>query len=161
MGEHAPANGPSTAPVSTHEKSDVAFRPLAIFLAGLTGTLIAVSLSVAWMFQLLESATSEREAGPATRSASERPGVAAPLLQVSARADTEAMRRREEQWLSEVAWVDEPNKIVRMPIERAMQLTVDRGFPEWPKVDPAPPDSESNATDSAAPASAMAEGAAP
>jgi hypothetical protein len=139
MGEHAPTTRPTTTPVLGHEQSDVGFRPLAIFLAGLAALIVFVALVVAWLFQGFEHSTSGRETGPPGRSASERPGVTEPLLQISSRADMDALRRRETEWLRGTAWVDEPGGVVRMPIERAMELAVERGFPEWPKVDVTPP----------------------
>lgn len=142
MGEHAPATGPTTTPVPSHEQSDVGFRPLAIFLAGLTAMIVVVAVVVAWLFHGFERATSGRETGPPGLSASERPGVMEPLLQVSSRADMEALRRRENAWLSSTAWVDEPTDVVRMPIKRAMELAVQRGFPDWPKAEVTPPATE-------------------
>jgi hypothetical protein len=139
MGEHAPTTEPATTPTPRHEQSDVGFRPLALFLAGLTAMIVVVAFLVAIMFQGFERATSGRDAGPTSRSASERAGVMEPLLQVSSRADMDALRRHENEWLRSAAWVDEPSGVVRMPIERAMELAVERGFPDWPKADVTPP----------------------
>jgi hypothetical protein len=145
MGEHAPTTGPTTTPVASHEQSDVGFRPLAIFLAGLTAMIVVVGIVVAWMFKGFERATSGREAGTPGFSASEREGVMEPLLQVSSRADMDALRRRENAWLRGTAWVDEPNGVVRIPIDRAMELTVERGFPNWPKAEVTPSATEGGA----------------
>jgi hypothetical protein len=132
-----------------------------MFVAGLTGMLVVVALVVAWLFRGLESATSERETEPPSRSATERTGVTEPLLQVSARADMQALRRREDAWLQSAAWVDEPNGVVRMPIERAMELAVERGFPEWPKAEVTPPVAETSTTQPAEPPAAAPEGGNP
>jgi hypothetical protein len=142
MGEHAPTSGPTTTPAPSHEQSDVGFRPLAIFLAGLTAMIVVVGFLVAMMFQGFERATRGRESGPPGLSASQRDGVAEPLLQVSSRADMDALRRREDEQLRSAAWVDEPNGVVRMPIERAIELAGERGFPDWPKAEVTPPASE-------------------
>jgi hypothetical protein len=144
MGEHAPTTGPTTTPVPSHEQSDVGFRPLAIFLAGLTAMIVVVAFIVAMMFQGFERATSGRDASPPSRSASQRPGVMEPLLQVSSRADMDALRRRENEWLGSAAWIDEPNGMVRMPIESAMELAAERGFPDWPKAEVTPPAPETS-----------------
>ncbi len=46
-----------------------------------------------------------------------------PRLQVDPAAELEALRRREREILTSYAWVDRRHKIVRIPIERAMELT--------------------------------------
>jgi hypothetical protein len=53
----------------------------------------------------------------------------APRLQVSPPGDMDVYRRREEQLLSQYQWVSQEQGIVRIPIERAMQLTLERGLP--------------------------------
>jgi hypothetical protein len=143
-----------------HEESDVGFRPLVIFIAALAGSLVVVSLVVAVLFRGLERATSERETGPNSRSTSEPSGVTEPRLQVSARADMEALRLREDEWLHGTAWVDEPNGVVRMPIERAMELVVERGFPNWPEADVTPP-TETSPTQTLEPPATTPAGVAP
>jgi hypothetical protein len=120
--------------------------------------IVVVAIIVAWLFHGFERATGGREAGPPGLSASERPGVMEPLLQVSSRADMDALRRRENEWLGSVAWVDEPGGVVRMPIERAMELTVQRGFPNWPKAEVTPPASDVSPTTSDGPSAATTEG---
>ena len=44
-------------------------------------------------------------------------------------ADLVALRQRQTEKLNSYGWVDRTNKIVRIPIERAMDLIISRGFP--------------------------------
>jgi hypothetical protein len=50
-------------------------------------------------------------------------------LQESPRLDLKAMRAREDWELNHYSWVDKANGKVAIPIERAMQLLVQRGIP--------------------------------
>jgi hypothetical protein len=55
-----------------------------------------------------------------------------PRLQTSPREDLRALRAREEQMLSTYGWVDKPTGVVRIPIDEAIKLTVQRGLPVRP-----------------------------
>jgi hypothetical protein len=52
-----------------------------------------------------------------------------PRLQTTPREDLQRMRTEEEQVLNSYGWVDVQRGIVRIPIERAMALTVEQGLP--------------------------------
>jgi len=52
-----------------------------------------------------------------------------PRLQISPAEDLKAFREREEAKLTSYGWVDKENGIVRIPIERAMGLLLERGLP--------------------------------
>ena len=57
----------------------------------------------------------------------------APRLQIDPHADLAALRAPKHARLSSYGWIDRPSGIVRLPIERAMQLTAERGLAGWPK----------------------------
>ena len=52
-----------------------------------------------------------------------------PRLQISPSEDWAEMLRREQAVLNSYAWVDRSRCIVRIPIERAMELIAQRGLP--------------------------------
>ncbi len=52
-----------------------------------------------------------------------------PVLQVSATADLKSFRAREEETLQNYGWVDRRAGVVRVPIERAMELVLQQGLP--------------------------------
>ena len=52
-----------------------------------------------------------------------------PRLQTNPRQDLSDLRAREDQLLNSYGWVDKNTGVVRIPIERAMQLIVERGLP--------------------------------
>jgi hypothetical protein len=53
----------------------------------------------------------------------------APHLQLSPHDDLVAWRAREDAELTSYAWVDRSNSIVRIPIDRAIELIAQRGLP--------------------------------
>jgi hypothetical protein len=54
----------------------------------------------------------------------------APNLQVNPRQNLEAFRAREDEELNTYGWIDRDAGIVRIPIDRAMDLIGQRGLPE-------------------------------
>lgn len=55
-----------------------------------------------------------------------------PRLQANAAADLDKFRAAENETLASYGWVDRNAGIVHMPIDRAMQMVVERGVPVWP-----------------------------
>jgi hypothetical protein len=53
----------------------------------------------------------------------------APQLEINERTELNDIRLREEDTLSTYGWVDQKSGAVRIPIERAMDLLVERGLP--------------------------------
>ncbi len=52
-----------------------------------------------------------------------------PQLQLDPRTDMQRYFESEQKLLSEYSWVNQQNNIVRIPIEQAMRLTLERGLP--------------------------------
>ncbi len=61
-----------------------------------------------------------------------------PQLQSSAAEELEKFRAAEDRKLSSYEWVDRNAGIVRMPIDRAMQMVAERGVRVWPAPPPQP-----------------------
>ena len=55
-----------------------------------------------------------------------------PQLQRTPVLDLQAVRAAEEQALSTYGWVDQPKGVVRIPIDRAIDLLAQRGLPSRP-----------------------------
>ena len=53
-----------------------------------------------------------------------------PRLQVNSRMELQQMRTRENVMLHQYAWIDKDKGIVRIPIERAIELIAQRGLPQ-------------------------------
>lgn len=52
-----------------------------------------------------------------------------PRLQTNPRGDLQSLREQEDALLKGYKWVDKPAGIVRIPIDQAMRLTIERGLP--------------------------------
>ena len=89
-----------------------------------------VSVSVAlvalwWIFKEFNGWAANRQMGTARATVQEnRPPE--PLLQVSPSGDWTEMLKREREILNSYRWVDRSKGIVHIPIERAMELMVER-----------------------------------
>lgn len=66
-------------------------------------------------------------ARPAVNTEAELKGV--PRLQLAPAEDLQAFRAREDAELTNYGWVDRTAGVVRIPVERAMELIAQRGLP--------------------------------
>ncbi len=128
---HQPVGAPDLSnPENRFEHRDVNFKALTKFAIGLIITAIFSAGLVLGIFQYLL----HREGGmPASRI--ESPAQDArqlppePRLEVTPASDLQEMRAAEDQVLTHYAWLDQPNGIVRLPIDRAIELIAQRGLP--------------------------------
>lgn len=67
--------------------------------------------------------------GTATWTSSPTTVAPAPRLQSDPARELAEMRAQEDAILHSYGWVDRPAGVVRIPIEKAIQLTLDRGLP--------------------------------
>jgi len=113
-----------------HEERDVALRPVT---AGIIGLFVLLGLAVLLM-RVLFSYLAAREArlspppNPLAQSFG-RQLPPEPRLQTDPRQDLLQMRGQEDAVLSSYGWIDRQAGIVRIPIERAMQLLAEHGLP--------------------------------
>ena len=140
-------------PETHHEESDVPIRPLFWAVAIFIVFAIVTHLALAAMYRGLVKSERKRMDPPATQVA--RPADAdvprnQPLLQPFPRpeqspkqstpvTDLNEMRNAEERALHTYGWVDQRNGVVRIPIEEAKKLVVQRGLPAPPTPNPQPP----------------------
>lgn len=108
-------------PERRHEPNRVATGVVAWFALGL-----AVTVALVIVGTRLSLGTAEPP------KAAQLPAIdvpPAPRLQVDAPADLAAMRAQEDRILGSYGWVDRSAGKVRIPIDRAMDLVAQRGFP--------------------------------
>jgi hypothetical protein len=119
-----------SVPDNRHEHRDVNVFALGKFAIGLVIVAIACIGLVAGIFQYLLN----REGGPPL-SRMEAPAQDArqlppePRLEETPSLDLQEMRAAEQKLLTTYGWLDESAGIVRLPIDRAMDLVVQRGLP--------------------------------
>ena len=117
-------------PEVRHEGTDVNVRAILGWGAGLLVAAVLIHFVVWLLFLYLSGRETTRDAvdyplaaGQATRVPPE------PRLQTTPREDLRALRAREQEILSSYGWVDKPTGVVRIPIDEAMKLTLQRGLP--------------------------------
>jgi hypothetical protein len=126
----APAGGPTDNVEVLHEESDVNIRAIFGFGAGLVVVAAVVHLLIYVLFGFFNA----REGRSVT---AEYPLAAAqenrlppePRLQTNPREDLSELRAKEDEILGSYGWVDKNAGIVRIPIDAAMKLTLERGLP--------------------------------
>lgn len=125
------------------EQRDINIRAVAGFIVGLLVVAVVVHVLMWLLFDYF--------AGRATREDPPRPPLSAgdaprlppePRLQTTPVADLQRIRRDERARLETYGWIDRTAGTVHMPIDRAMQLLLERGLPPTtsaPPPAPAPP----------------------
>jgi hypothetical protein len=103
-----------------HERSD--FNPAAAVLFGavLAATIAAV-VAVSFFFMRFAAL---RE--PSPQAAARERAAVAPRLQVQGFNELREMREAENRELNSYAWIDREKGIVRIPVERAMEILAEK-----------------------------------
>jgi hypothetical protein len=116
-------------PATAYEKRDVSIRAV-LWLA--LGIVIAAVIVHVGLWVLLASLRREaRQHDPRLSPLAEtQPTPPAPRLQSAPSQDYRQFRREEDERLHSYGWVDREHKVVRIPIERAMELLAERGEPK-------------------------------
>ena len=117
----------TTPPSSGYEKSDASPRALVLAMFLLAFVIAASLAASAWISQVTDARLlSEEEASPVR---SLRAAPEGPELQALPARELALVRAREERLLHATEWVDPVQGIVRIPIERALELSLAEGFP--------------------------------
>ena len=118
------------SPEAHHESSDVDFRGILAFAAALIAVAAVVHLLIYVLFGYFtrrEGVTMPAEYPLAAEQANRLPPE--PRLQTDPRQDLADMRAQDDELLGSYGWVDKNAGVVRIPIEAAMKLTLERGLP--------------------------------
>jgi hypothetical protein len=139
---HQPGHG------SQFELEDFSPGTIYAFLMGLAVACIVVAVAVWAGYKVADSfmrarqpknAMVELQADTRKVSPAEVKQFAEPRLEINERTEINQFRLQEEQRLRSYGWVDESAGVVRIPIDRAMQLIAERGLPTAPKAGEYPP----------------------
>jgi hypothetical protein len=114
----------------SYERSDADVRSLLKFGLSLLVILVAILVSMKWMF--FHFAKSQGLGPPASPFENARVLPPAPWLQVQPRIDLQDYCVDQLEQLNTYGWVDPHNEVVRIPVDRAMDLLVERGLPARP-----------------------------
>jgi hypothetical protein len=113
-----------------HEERDVSFAPLVRGLIGLVA-LVVVSLvlvRVLFGYLAIREAENSPRPNPLARSFG-RQVPPEPRLQPDPLQDLRTLHAEEDAVLNSYGWVDRKAGIVRIPVQRALELLVQRGLP--------------------------------
>lgn len=128
-----------------HEHRDIPVKLIGQFLlAFIIGCLLSVA-AVGILWRYFGSQQSEAVESPWSGPREFPPG---PRLQVAPRHDLNTYLEAEQKRLSNYGWVDQSAGVVHIPIDRAMDLLLERGVPTRP----APPAPQGTATEPVRPA---------
>jgi hypothetical protein len=146
-----PVNAPPLQQPHTHEHTDIATRPLWVFMAVFIVISLLIHVGLYVLFFGYERSESELDKDR-TRSAVHPPdtGPPEPRLQGipgfhlrTPRQDQQRMRLEDRQRLT--GYAPEQNGFARIPVDRAIDLLVERGLPVQPQPATRPSRGESNA----------------
>ena len=130
---------PDNNPTVAHEPTDADSRSITQFGIALTFFLIVSQLVLWWVFASF-SKREQRLSPPVpaiirTQAPHEPPE---PRLQANPQLDLRKMHQEEDAVLNHYGWVDPDRGIVRLPIERALDIVAQRGLPQFKAAAEAP-----------------------
>ena len=123
---------PESNPTVAHEETDADARAITRFGIALVLVLVLSQLALWWLFNSFtrrESKLSPPVSALVRAQAPTEPPE--PRLQANPQADMRTMREREETVLNHYGWVDPNRGVVRIPIDRALDLVAERGLPQF------------------------------
>jgi hypothetical protein len=119
---------PRTALQASYELSDLRPGYIAFFGIGLSIVLV-ISVVIASLIVHYKTLQHARQDTPIPRLAREREAMPEPRLQVDAPNELRQLRAAEEAALNSYGWVDKDAGIVKIPVDRAMEILAKKGLP--------------------------------
>ena len=111
-----------------HERTDVRVGPLAGFLVLLALGCAAALALMAWLFGVFNAQAQARDL-PGHPLAPEHELPSGPQLQPDPPGAMRAFAAEQQRALQTPAWLDRDAGVVRLPVERALELVLDEGLP--------------------------------
>lgn len=109
---------------------EISYKGLVYFAVGLAVTIILAAALMMMFSRHIRSQLIASDAPPPALQEARQPYTPpAPNLQTHFDTDIDALHAKEDMLLDHYAWQDRKTGTIRMPIERAMQIEVQRGFP--------------------------------
>jgi hypothetical protein len=142
------------------EREDLGAKPIIVFLIALVVGCVVVAILLKGMYSLLDKRETQHQPAQSplvqqttTDTRTVEPGDVTkfpqPRLESHETGEIDAFRLQEAQRLQSYGWVDQEAGVVRIPIDRAMELLAQRGLPTLPQAGKVPP-SDVNMTKEAA-----------
>jgi uncharacterized iron-regulated membrane protein len=121
---------PHAVPPAGYEHSDATPGGLLKFGIGLFLILVVCFIGMKWMFSYFAQVQALGPSASPFENARVLPPQ--PRLQVHPKRDLEIYLNSQDKALTSYSWVDKQNGVVRIPIDRAMDLLLERGLPARP-----------------------------
>ena len=118
--------------IAGHELTDLSPKNIAIFAVSLAGVVLLVLWICYLLFQHFYTVSAKTEVPPSPLSYTREPTPEPHLLVVPGQ-ELKAMWAAEDAMLNSYDWVDREKGIVRIPIQRAIDLLAQRGLPSRPQ----------------------------
>jgi len=139
MGDDRMNANPQTGNHGGYEHQDLSPRGVLYFMIGLAVVIIVIYFIVFGMYHFLDTYNHANqlpmspmvapEADTRTVTDSETQAFPQPRLEKSERTELREFIEDEDRKLATYNWIDKDKGIVQIPIERAMDLIVERGLP--------------------------------
>jgi hypothetical protein len=127
MEEHLQRSSLLKRPVG-HEGQDADIWPIVLTGIGLALTVLVVGVIVYGIFRYLETyPITSVQSNPMAVLDSQIPP--APRIEEHPAIEIQELHAQEDQMLSTYGWIDKNKGVVRIPIDRAIELQLQRGFP--------------------------------
>ena len=139
MADHDDLHGHESAddeylpsPGASYETTDAEVKPIARFMVWLAVLTVLTHIGMALMFAVMSGnrvEEGEQRYPLAGINDGAPPEPAGARLQTDPEVDMQRFRASEDARLESYGWVDEAEGTVRLPIDEAMRLTLERGLP--------------------------------
>jgi hypothetical protein len=122
-------------PLKGYEGSDVNSWGIGVFGIGLAAGIALVFWGLFLLFRFfglydpIQDGSRRRQEPAAASLVHAASGYRGPLLQVAAEEDLKTLLAARDRALNSYGWIDKPSGIVRIPIDRAIELIAQRGLP--------------------------------
>jgi len=119
---------PRIDPQPGYELSDLRPGYIALFGIALTAVIVAAAVITSLLIHF-KAAEQSRQETPVPRLVGEREATPGPRLQVDANKELRQMRADEEAALNSYGWLDKDAGIVKIPVDRAMEILAKKDLP--------------------------------
>lgn len=120
-------------PTHQHERTDINIKYIAAFAAILVCVTIVLYIVLWGVFNRFAARVGQEQSQAQPVPESNPPLFPSPRLQVDPQQDLEQLRKKHQELLNSYGWVDRDAGIVRIPIERAMDIVGQKGLPDFGK----------------------------
>lgn len=123
---------PEGNPTVAHERTDADTRAITQFGIALVLVVVLSQLALWWLFNSFTRRESKLNPPVTALVRAQAPTEPPePRLQANPQADMRTMREKEETILNHYGWVDPNRGVVRIPIDRALDLVAEHGLPQF------------------------------